>query len=82
MDSNQRAGFEFHISVPVVFPTKEELDHYPALDPWVEKLISSEYINREEAIAYLNFATLSAGIPSMMDEFLAQYRDRRATAPV
>jgi hypothetical protein len=70
-------GFNFTLNIPVVVPTFETVLATPIGEPFVNNLIDSGYMTREEAVAYLTFAAMTAQIPLMVDPFLNMYRKHK-----
>lgn len=79
----RQPDFAIQLSVPANFPTPQEIELYTAnLEPFLEKLVETGHLNKEEMAAYLRFTAEFAQFSLfMMDHFLASYRQAREEKP-
>jgi len=72
----QEPDFVFVMQIPVNVPTDEEVSLIsPHLETYIQQLVDSQYLNREEAVAFVKFSSeLGSFTPFMMDAFLQSYR--------
>lgn len=67
----------FNLQIPLTQPTEEEVNALldTNLEPYLQHLLDTEYLTREELAAYLQFTSYLVGIsPYLMDAFIGTYR--------
>lgn len=76
MSEEVNPDFVFGINIPVFVPTDEEVEILSeSLEDHLVSLIDSDYMTRQEALAYVKFVTQVSNItPFTLDAFLATYR--------
>lgn len=78
--TNKVTVFNFNLQIPMEEPTPEEhIVLSERLEPFVEHLIGTGYLSKEEAVAFLKFSHLFSGLNLFfMDVFLKAYRDSKS----
>lgn len=76
-EENQAA---FSLQIPIGIPAQEDVDIISnSLEPYLQALISAEYMNNEEVTAYLQFTSYVSSIaPFLLDAFLETYRQLKS----
>jgi len=75
--ANQKEpDFVFVMQIPVNVPTEEEVAIIsPHLETYIQQLVNSNHLTKEEAVAFVKFSSeLGSFTPFMMDAFLQSYR--------
>jgi len=81
-NQQKEPDFVFVLQVPVNVPSEEEVAIIgPHLENYIQELVKSNHLTREEAVAFVKFSSeLGSFTPFMMDAFLQSYRKNVADA--
>lgn len=70
---NETVTVPVQVTLPVLIPATELVETTP-LPEFVQSLVDSGYLNKEEGIAYLQWQTVISGLAFSLDEFVHMFR--------